>query len=227
MVTTARAIRDDLSNILDYLIEAGLALSITEIASDSQRVSWHAHDRLALFISSRGHPTIDQYVSWLRAGHYSALLFDGSLVQFTYQFEGGNVVAHRLCYAPCPFVLDLSLFQTEDPLEVIALYADANDNEHLALRSPIRFDFDIRSAKPGHPASHVTVNSDDCRIACVAPIHPYRFVDFVFRNFHPLHRQAHRTFFDDSASRHIGEKTIADGERNHIHVAWSLDSLAG
>ncbi|WP_430166897.1 DUF2290 domain-containing protein [Peribacillus psychrosaccharolyticus] len=32
---------------------------------------------------------------------------------------------------------------------------------------PIRFDFDPHNAKEGHPASHLHISKEDCRIQCI------------------------------------------------------------
>jgi hypothetical protein len=94
---------------------------------------------------------------------------------------GSDIVAHRLAYIPCPFIVDTEFLEEGDPIdEVVGMYVELSD---VALRSPIRFDYDLLAAKENHPTAHLTLNSADCRIACVAPMHVLRFVDFTFRHF--------------------------------------------
>ena len=196
-MTTTRAIRDDVKNVLDYLQLSALAVSTNEVQQSPSRVSWHAHDPSAQFLSIHGHPTIDQYLSWVRAGAYSAVLLDASLIQISYSVMGGTVSGHRLAYVPCPYDVDHQLLVQGEPiLDVLDLYIDA---ERPMMRSPIRFDYDPVSGRVDHPASHLTFNSFDCRIACVAPMHICRFIDFIFRHFYPPLHKAHLRFFDAGA----------------------------
>ena len=92
----------------------------------------------------------------------------------------------------------------------------------VLLRSPLRFDYDQSAAREGHPAAHFSVNSPECRIACVAPVHPYRFIDFVFRHFYPILRGAHDGWFEPAGRRHIGEAVISDRDRDGLHLTWPV-----
>lgn len=222
-MTTVRAIHDQLRNALDYLSEARLAYLTTAVSVGSTDVSWHPLDRKGAFIESFEHPTIGQYVTWLASGDFSALLYDGSLIQLFYELEGGEVSRHRLSYFPCPYDIDHALLQDDLPAaEIVELYRDSD----VALRSPIRFDFDRHAATQGHPASHLTVNGTDCRIACVAPLHVMRFLDFIFRHFHPQLHAAHRSFFKHAHAEHIGPPSLNDDERGQVHLAWDVHATA-
>ncbi len=181
-MTTLRAIRDEVKNVLDYLTSAELALCANEVSISNARISFHLGDHRAGFLLDRRDPRVDHYLHWVKTGAYSAILLDGSLIQMTYDVIAGRVSGHRLAYVPCPYDLDAVLLEGGEPLaDIVELYL----NDHPALRSPIRFDYDLTSAKPGHPAAHLTLNTANCRIACIAPMHPLRFIDFVFRNFYP------------------------------------------
>src|SRR5206468_2025512 len=117
-------------------------------------------------------------------------------------------------------LVDRKLLQEEPMLDVVELYLDADVTASLALRSPVRFDFDAAAAGPHHAAAHLTINSADCRIACVAPLHPYRFLDFVFRHFYPLHWFAQASWFADAGRRALGEKVISEEHAAGVHLAW-------
>lgn len=221
--TTARVVRDQIKNTIDYLIGADLALYANEVSMSPSRVSWHSHNKSAPFLTTREHPTIDQYMAWVTAGAYSAILLDGSLLQLTYDVSGGDVVGHRLAYIPCPYDLDANLLAQGEPIvDVVDLYRDSD----AALRSPVRFEYDPRSAKPGHPAVHLTINAPGCRIACVAPLHVLRFVDFVFRHFYPELWRAHQPFFYAAGWQHIGTAAIADEEHRNVHLMWDVHATA-
>ncbi|MDE0066256.1 MAG: DUF2290 domain-containing protein [Acidimicrobiaceae bacterium] len=222
-MSTVRAIADQVRNALDYVRDAELAHFTTEISMNSTSVAWHPLDRKGGFIESFEHPTIDQYVTWLVNGDYSALFFDGSLIQITYGVTGGEVSRHRLAYFPCPYVLDRELLgQGMSVADAVELCR----NSDAVLRSPIRFDFDSQSAAPGHPASHVTINGVDCRIACIAPLHVMRFLDFVFRHFYAQLHSAHRSFFGSSHSEHIGPPSLGHDDRHQVHFAWDVYATA-
>ena len=130
------------------------------------------------------HASVTTYRTWLENGAYSALLFDGSLLQITYDFAGPQLIAHRLAWVPCPFIIDLQRLQEESPIEVLDLYT-AGKPVDVVLRTSIRFDYDTEGAGPGHPAAHMSIDSAECRIACAAALRLGYFVDFVFRNFYP------------------------------------------
>jgi hypothetical protein len=219
-VTTVRSVHDQIKNALDYLEKADLVLYPNRIAMSGSRVSWHSLGGRP-FLPTRDHPSIEQYLAWLEDGAYSAILFDGSLLQFTYDVEGGRVLGHRLAYVPCPFDVDLSLLSQGEPVaDVVALYRGGD----AALRSPIRFDYDPGAAERDHPAVHMTLNTTGCRIACVAPMHVLRFVDFVFRCFYSELWKAHRDFFRAAAWLHIPAQAFAEDERLAPHLAWNVSA---
>ncbi|MGK3957607.1 DUF2290 domain-containing protein [Arthrobacter sp. R4] len=186
------------------------------------RVSFHVYDPTADFLTSRAHPTLDQYLAWIQSGAYSVILFDGSLLQLTYDVSGGAVSGHRLAYIPCPYELDLDLLAEGEP---IADIVELHIGQVPVLRSPIRFDFDPAAAKPGHPATHMTLNATSCRIGCIAPMHALRFVDFVFRNFYSDLWEAHWPFFESAERRHIGTRTLAETDRRIPHFSWDVHAM--
>jgi hypothetical protein len=227
---TPRSAKDDIRNLIDYLLEAKLAMYANEVSlkewldtrsgNKCTRVAWHAPESEAQFLLSRSHATVDQYLSWVNNGQYSAVLFDASLLQISYDFIGNQVSAHRLAYIPCPFLLDRELLEEGHGIaDIVELYTKAGD---VALKSPVRFDYDPHAAKENHPAVHMTVNSPDCRIACVAPLHVHRFANFVFRSFYEDYWFAHSDYFAETSTRHIGKRTINDLDSAGMHVMWKI-----
>lgn len=221
MTTNTRVIGDHVQNILDYLIEAELALYCNPVAITDGRVTFHSLDPSASFLVDRGEHRIGQYRSWVTSGAYSALLFDASLLQFTYDVDGGRVVGHRLGYVPCPFNLDRSLL---DSGEAVADILELYEQSDVLLRSPIRFDYDPASERANHAASHFTINSPDCRIACIAPLHPHRFVDFIFRNFYHQHWLVHEPFFNVGAFRQLQSGNLELADERRPHIMWRQHS---
>lgn len=218
MATSSRGVANDVRNVLDFLQESDLALYVNGVDERPDRVTFHRHDPTAEFLLDHAHPGVDQYRRWVEVGAYSAVLADASLLQLTYDIADGKVSGHRLAYIPCPFEVDSDLLESEPILDVVDLH---RDREPL-LRSPIRFDFDPAAAKPGHPAAHMTINGMDCRVACVAPIHPLRFVDFVFRHFYPTMWAAQEEFFASAPYRHFGKAVLADDDRKSLHIMWDV-----
>lgn len=223
-VSTPRALLDDIRNALDYLFESGLALYINAHSVRNERLTWLAAGLAGGGFDFGGpHATIELYRDWTSAGHYSAVLTDASLLQMTYDWRDGDIGGHRLVYVPCPVAPDLELLHEGEPIvDVVDLALESGLETRVLLRTPVRFDFDPQAAGPYHPASHVTVNSSACRIPCVAPLHPYRFLDFVFRHFYPDAWFAHSRFFAAGAGRTIGDPTIIPGDQASIqvHMNW-------
>jgi hypothetical protein len=219
-MTTTRSLSDDITNALDFMVEHGLALYTQRVSCADSRVGWYS-SLPAPFLVGGEDTTVDQYLGWVTSGHYSALLNDGGLLQLTYRMDGRQVAAHRLAYVPCPVDVDESLLQAGEPVgDVVELYLDDQARGEACLRSPIRFDFAPDDADEGHPAAHLTVNRASCRIACVAPLHPYRFIDFVFRHFYPTLHAAEVGWFDEASSRHIGSRVISEDDIQRPHIMW-------
>lgn len=228
--TSPRAVRDDIQNALDYLLDAELCVAVNpvEVKANSrledgthvERVRFVSYNPKKAFLISHGHPDIDQYMAWLRAGYYSAVLFDGSLLQLSYDIsQKGQVVGHRLAYMPCPYNVGPDTFARESLADAIEM---CDGNTKILLRSQLRFDFDPHASAPGHPAAHFTFNSTQCRIACVAPVHVMRFLDFVFRHFYPRERRFHESFFAPSAWKHLGDAVLTDSDRLSPHLTWDV-----
>ncbi|WP_074405366.1 DUF2290 domain-containing protein [Mycolicibacterium fortuitum] len=204
---------------MDYLLDAKLALYIDQVSIRGNRVTFNQSQRDQPFLLDRSHPGVDQYLAWIAAGAYSAALYDGSLLQFTYDVEAGHVVSHRLAYVPCPYRADHELLKSGEPFaDVMELYRDSE----VLLRTPIRFDFDPAASRSGHPAAHMTINGSDCRIACVAPIHPLRFTDFVFRHFYTDQWLAHEPYFRPANYQHFGPAVLTEAERITPHIVWDV-----
>jgi hypothetical protein len=217
-VATSRVILDEIDNLLTYLAQSEIALHVNPVVNQQGRVSWVGPSILGMFLNTREHTSIMNYRAWLSTGAYSALLFDGSLLQLTYDFEGRELVAHRLAWVPCPFRIDLELLLVESPIEVVELYAEGAANDVL-LRTTIRFDYDALRARRNHPAAHLSINSAECRIACAAPLRLGHFVDFVFRHFYPDYWRAH-PYLGGISRKAWGHQTVTQEEMNQLHVSW-------
>jgi hypothetical protein len=157
---------------------------------------------------------------------YSAVLFDGSLLQLTFDFRDGRFAGHRFAYIPCPFVVGsegAEMLRIEPILDVINMYR-ARGEESLRLRTPIRFDYDPSAAGPEHPASDVTLNDQTCRIPACGPLSLGQFVEFVFRRFYPVVWAAN-DFLAEVSSKPL-PRQITDAHEQSIHLNWRGNSGA-
>ena len=225
-MTTTRALHQGLDALLTALLDSGLALEINGLAVNNRRVTWQPRRSVSSFLGQREHATVEQYMLWLANGDYCAVLLDGSLLQLTYDVDAGQVSGHRLAYIPCPYELEQDLLDQGFSIEDLVRFYEASPTDAVALRSPVRFDFDPAAAKPGHPASHLTINSATCRIACVAPIHVTRFVDFIFRHFYPDQHRDHPEVFAQAES-HVGSTVIVAEDRTAPYIAWTTARTTG
>lgn len=154
------------------------------------------------------------------------MLLDGAIIQMMYRFNRrGSLNEHRLAFYPNP---NLERYQDspddyEDRYYGNKLFTEMYENVVVAF--PVRFDFNndpARFVELDHPQSHMTVgNYQNCRIPVSHPITPYRFMDFILRNF----------YFDKFKSD-VGEavfncslrptKTITALESKKIHLGFEF-----
>ncbi|MEX0983927.1 MAG: DUF2290 domain-containing protein [Actinomycetota bacterium] len=219
MRTNSRVVREEIDLLLAYLNEAALAVYVNYLTRSDEVVSWHVRDRSVEFLPDRDRMTSETYRHWLESGAYSAVLFDGAMLQLSYRFVSNQIVAHRLAWIPSPFEFEPGFLESQPLIDVFDLYA-AGPARDVVIRAPIRFDFDVEAARPGHPASHLSINSGHCRIACAAPVGVGQFVRFVFSNFYPDVWRAH-PYLASMPTRAIADHTITDDERAALHVYWS------
>ena len=52
------------------------------------------------------------------------------------------------------------------------------------MRTPIRFDYDIKNVSDNHPKSHMHMQNSECRIFVDRPLCFNKFIKFIFKNFY-------------------------------------------
>jgi len=161
--------------------------------------------------------TVAEYSDFVEGALYSAVLYDGALLQVSYDFTGADLVGHRLCYYPCPFDMDQELIRSEPIGDVIAYYRQSRD-VMVNLRSPCRFDYDTANAATGHAAVHLHLISAECRWPVSHPVSIGDFVRFVFRRFYPKMWAAHEFLRMWPLGGPRG-RTIAMEEESELHVS--------
>jgi hypothetical protein len=218
---TYSSLRSEIQNLLKSLNSSNIAPFVNQVVcrdlgSNRKRVTWAPEASGGLF---KGDFTcISDYRRWIDENAYSAILYDGSILQMSYDFSNNEMIGHRLAYLPCPYDLDINFLVEMSLDEAICLYQDSGQAV-VRLRSAIRFDWDSSVSNPNHPDVHVTLNSAHCRWAVVAPLSVGHFVRFVFKHFYPGFWEIH-SFLRDWPQR-LGDRSITASQEESLHIACS------
>lgn len=218
---TPKKIASDIRNVNDWLMVAGVAQFIQPYREVNARGSLRicAEGTLAASGVLKAHPfgSIAEYRGFVSSEAFSALLFDGSLLYLSYDFQGSELIGHRLLYYPCPITIEPEM--SNEPILDILDYC-LGETHLLRLRSPLRFDYDPLRAKANHPASHMHFQHEDCRLAVFAPMSVGRFLEFVFRNFYPDIWDKHH--FLQSFRRPSVHHSMQRGEQHDFHLKFAI-----
>lgn len=218
-MATPNSLSRSIQGYLDGLFDRDIVLIPNPMKVDGNVVTWAAPaSGDQPFVDFLDYATISTYRRWAVTGEYSAMLFDGALLQMRYVLDGSNAVSHRLAYVPCPYRLDPQMLLTESLSDLLDLH-QAGEHSDITMQSAIRFDFDLGAAGPRHPASHLTFNVASCRIACEAPMRPSAFLKFVFEHFYSAIWDDHASYFATLPTEHW-PSTAEDEHRLLPHVAW-------
>jgi hypothetical protein len=200
-------------------IERDYALTLIPFVVADDEITWHVRDKGDRFLQDRQHHSLANYKAWVLNGQFSIMLYDGALLQFTYELSGDRITSHRLGYVPCPIKDSDDVLSYLD-FEDFFVYYESSGLSAAQLQSVIRFDFDPKSAAPGHPATHLTINSSDTRIACAGPISPDRFIRFIFAHFYP-HLTDVVSYFDGLPNSGHYSTTISADDKSEMHINWA------
>ena len=214
--STAEASARRLRALLDELVQADVALFTQPVSVVGGDVTWRHFPDAGPVLLHRHATQASDYLHWLRAGHYSAILNDGSLLQLSQKYVGNVLASQRFVYVPCPAQVPTDLLLSESVDEMVELHLP--DSVAAVMQSDIRFDFDLEAATEDHPAAHLTFNRPSCRIPCFAPLRFGDFVDFVFRNFYTPSWTAHS--FLRSVPGYRLPATIEPVQQQQLHLAW-------
>lgn len=182
------------------------------------RISWVPAKAVNGLLRSVPYSSLAEYEQLIRHGNYSAILFDGALIQITYDYEGLKLQGHRLVYYPPPFDFDADLLASEPLLDVLDAYRGIAADE-VRLRTAFRFEFDPANATVGHPETHAHCCWEHARIAVKSPISLGHFARFVFQYFYPKYWSAH-SFLAEIAV-HTHDRTISVAEESMLHFSCS------
>lgn len=197
----AKSLRREINDICETLVDVGLVLdpNYPVVSSDGTCVSWPRRADAAgtLFESA----LLSRYAALLRHREYTMLLRDGALMQITYWVSGRYVIRHRLHYMGAP--LDFRAHAGTAFGDVLEHSTAEELLEQATSPASLRFDYDPEAAGPAHPAAHLTVCGDDCRIPVSNPLSPGKFAKFVLQHYyrdtwdkHSRVRELHESGFD-------------------------------
>lgn len=185
-MSVAKQLSGEFTQLVDELIDRELLKDsnplLRQQCEDRTVLSWSNSAHLSYLFSEYG--SIGQYCAILDRRDFSVCFSDGGLLQIRYDLRDDVIVAHRLCYFPCPFT-----FQHDDSIdfslaELPQMLSGDELRERFKLISPIRFEFDADHADQRHSHSHVSLNKVSCRLPAYGPISMGHFVRFVLRYFY-------------------------------------------
>lgn len=188
---------------------------------ETEMVTWPNHQVGADSNRTSAFATLSQYQSTLDEKSYLAILQDGAIIRGNFVFRRTDLIAHSLWYWPCPFEIPPDDIRMETPLGALDLYC-ASWQEVVRFRTPLRFDYDPSRARRGHPASHLHMQTPECRIAVSRPLGFATFVRFVFRHFLPDDWQ--RTDIWEDLTDEFEDKSricIANNDLYSPHINWA------
>jgi hypothetical protein len=220
-----RSVCEKLSNICYTFLEESLALDMNEhkvkrLAPDAECVIWSSTVSRGLADVRNQYGLVEAYLDALRHRDFSLLLNDGAVVQISYRYKSRQMIAHRLSYMPCPFDLntDLEIIMEYGLLDYIEAFKLKNILEDVRLRSTIRFDYDEASATELHPASHMTMNKETCRIPMCAPVSLKEFLVFLNHHFYPEWPQS---VLERAWTGIRGwPRVVSTGDERRMHLNW-------
>jgi len=184
--------------------------------------------------------SLPDYYQLLTKRYYNWLLFDGSIIHFGLVFQNNILIKHRYLYYPCPIdfnVVDMisDVISVDDIQSIIDKYLreeasnillnlgninNPDITSYIKLSSPLRFDFDIYAQNEGHPASHFTVDCEDCRIPVFGPLSIGHFIRTIFHNFYPDIWEAHEII--NQWNSEINDRTISETECKDMYFESNL-----
>jgi hypothetical protein len=222
----------ELQDLLDLLSRYELSLYINSVIKIKSRIGNHPVDTITTnrYTQVTTGPTYETendddffspeyYIQSFRNGDFSAVLFDGSLIQVRFDFRNDRLVGHRLCYFPMPCTVDEELLAEYSPADVVELYV-SEEPKKIRLRSPIRIDYN-QYVSTSEPSVHLHLIQKDARLAAVGPLSLGHFVSFVFRTFYPKIWADH--LFLRDFPRSLSIKNIERIHEVHPHVSWHND----
>jgi hypothetical protein len=207
-----------LQALVSQLIESGLLISSGAIRTEkvsSKEVQIEIGDTSAIEdLNPTEENSISHFSKIVGQGRYSAMFRDGAVCQIKYVLKGKEIVWHRFAYFPCLREMDQSLLA--DDAELAALVD--GDVTFYPRRSMLRFEYDPDAATDSHPASHLHINTNTCRIGIKSSIGLGAFFDFLISHFYADQNfQLSAEFLPDFGAK----VALSETQQEKIHLSWS------
>ena len=216
---TPNQIKDQINRVVGYLIEVGIADEQDAAFQraghyGSMEITFPRANRVSMALKDYPYEKIYQRLIEERA--YNVKLLDGAIIQMSYEFAEETLQRHRLAFFPSPF---LEEFQNNPDIYLCdEIYADVVAKNIVSF--PVRFDYnalDEVHQKLVHPKCHLTLGQyERCRIPVTSPLMPFRFFDFILRNFYHVAFSLHSDNFP--VFNGSFPESIVSSERNVIHA---------
>lgn len=150
-------------------------------ADGTHEVTW-GND--GFILKNESFASLEEYCALVENRQYSMLLMDGSFFQLSFTLKRDRIIKHRLCWYPSPLVFENFVAESVDLISVILDTIDGGDIGKFKLRSPVRFDYSPTDARIDHPAVHLHICNESCRIPVKTPLCLRKFMQFIVENFY-------------------------------------------
>jgi len=137
-------------------------------------------------VSKKTPKYVSEFCKIIENSNFSFKLFDHSIIQCLYTFDGPDLIKQKFCYFEFPTGFD-DIFSNDAPNTNSSL-SEINQN-HWGIPTHLRIDFDPeRYDSVLHPKTHLSLGGNrDCRIPTSSPIKLIDFIEFVVKNFYHQH----------------------------------------
>lgn len=170
-----------LDNKLIYFFNEAISYQNQE---KRQVITWNNHVPSRLNCG-KSFTTLNQYRHLLNTNGYHCILYDGSIIRSSYEFENEKLVYHSHLWWPSPFNINLYL-EGVSPLDFLDSFLSSRSwGSMIKMRTPVRIDFDIDNCRENHPLTHMHTQYEECRIGVDYPICFNKFIYYIFKNFYP------------------------------------------
>ena len=208
-----------INGIIRFAVQLGLAddQNFAFLRRGRQSVGVTFENDSYISVAMRNIPYAEIYDSLAKERSFNLRMLDGALVQMMYVYVHGNLKSYRLAYFPSPYLEEFQnnpeIYQDDE------VYANVVSRNIVSF--PVRFDFDLDSGRHqevAHPKSHLTLGQyRNCRIPVTAPLTPFRFVDFLLRNFYHTASEQYAERLPPPRGGLFSE-SIIPVERDVVHV---------
>ncbi|MGO8908852.1 MAG: DUF2290 domain-containing protein [Bradyrhizobium sp.] len=207
--------------LVEKLVEKGLLFETREIRaskSGREQIIEVGETGPLSIVKTIPENSVIYYLELIKESKFSWMLFDASLVQIWYRIRRGEIVGHRFCYIPAPFEVDLREGNGASDLAEIIEGGSAASPLEQSRRTILRFECDPQAQAESHPAAHLHLNSNNCRIPMRSAITVKEFVNFLLRFFYSS--QFESTLVETNFA---GPSLLSDEEQRSFHLNWRVN----